>query len=536
MRIASALLAGLFLILPAVRAGDQGLTGTWQVSIFEQGQQLSFWLLKLEMKDGKLGGTVQAAKGFLDSSLEKVRLEGDKLLLTFKLDKIGLVDFECVAPKAGAKAIRGILEVNGQLMPVRLDPTKAESLELAKNPPPNFSYEQAKEMLAKNPDDPRLFDASATLFREAQGNKATAEEVKEWAQALVKAAARYGPRWQRETALRVAGRLASMEGYAAVAEETARQALTVIGPKGPALLRLRALGGLETVLKKAGKDEESKTVRKQIEAMEEPAYKEYSKTALPFATKEAAPRKGNRVVLVELFTGATCPPCVAADFAFDGLEHTYKRNDVVLLQYHLHIPGPDPMTNPDSEARAAYYGKDVPGTPSIMFNGKVAPNPVGPRALAEKRYNECLDIVKPLLAESAKTKVEASAVRKGDKIDITASVSDLENPGEKVKLRLVLVEDWIRFSARNGLQYHSRVVRALPGGAEGMALTKPTGKQTVTVDVGELRRNLEKYLEDKRAFANSPRPLRLQDLRVAFVQNDENHEVLQAIEVPVRRE
>ena len=55
-----------------------------------------------------------------------------------------------------------------------------------------------------------------------------------------------------------------------------------------------------------------------------------------------------RVVVVELFTGAECPPCVSADVAFDALLETYKPNEVVLLEYHLHIPGPDPLTNADS--------------------------------------------------------------------------------------------------------------------------------------------------------------------------------------------
>ena len=53
---------------------------------------------------------------------------------------------------------------------------------------------------------------------------------------------------------------------------------------------------------------------------------------------------------MELFTGAQCPPCVAADVAFDVLEKTYKPADLVLIQYHLHIPGPDPLTNAASEA------------------------------------------------------------------------------------------------------------------------------------------------------------------------------------------
>ncbi len=37
--------------------------------------------------------------------------------------------------------------------------------------------------------------------------------------------------------------------------------------------------------------------------------------------------ESNRVVLAELFTGADCGPCVAADLAFDGLMERYNVND-----------------------------------------------------------------------------------------------------------------------------------------------------------------------------------------------------------------
>ena len=44
--------------------------------------------------------------------------------------------------------------------------------------------------------------------------------------------------------------------------------------------------------------------------------------------------KNDRAVLVELFTGSQCPPCVAADLAFDTLAKTYKPADAILLEYH----------------------------------------------------------------------------------------------------------------------------------------------------------------------------------------------------------
>ena len=59
----------------------------------------------------------------------------------------------------------------------------------------------------------------------------------------------------------------------------------------------------------------------------------------------------NRVVLCELFTGANCSVCVAADVAFSHLLKTYRPSEVIALQYHQHVPQPDPLTNSDSEQR-----------------------------------------------------------------------------------------------------------------------------------------------------------------------------------------
>ena len=59
------------------------------------------------------------------------------------------------------------------------------------------------------------------------------------------------------------------------------------------------------------------------------------------------------------------------------------------------------------------------------------------------------------------------------------------------EMRLVLVEEWVRYLGSNGLPYHHRVVRALPGGPNGFSLTKET-KQAVTFDLANLRKELAK--------------------------------------------
>jgi len=94
-----------------------------------------------------------------------------------------------------------------------------------------------------------------------------------------------------------------------------------------------------------------------------------------------------RIVLAELFTGSECPPCVASDIAYDGLIEYYPLSVTAVLVYHEHIPGPDPMTNPDTEARMAYYTRDVVrGTPTSIINGLDHSVGGGGRAAAKGRY------------------------------------------------------------------------------------------------------------------------------------------------------
>jgi hypothetical protein len=239
---------------------------------------------------------------------------------------------------------------------------------------------------------------------------------------------------------------------------------------------------------------------------------------------------------MELFTGAQCPPCVAADVAFDALGKSYQSKDLVLIQYHMHIPGPDPMTNKDTIARWDYYrelhpGK-VGGTPTTLFNGVVMPGGGGPMANAEKKYGQYSEKINELLEESTSIKLTGKATRSGDKVDIAVEYAGVPTDGE-AKLRLLLVEDTVKYVGGNKLRFHHSVVRAMPGGAAGKELTVKAGKQAASVDVSQVRAELTKYLDDfaanERPFPTAARPLEMAKLQViALVQDDKTGEVLHA--------
>lgn len=510
------------------RAGDAP-AGNWKMTIFEDGQQVSFWIITLDEKDGKTTGQAQSLKNVPPTSLESLKVDGDVVRFVLKIKNGPTFDYEGKLPRLGAKKTFGSLSRSGSMIPVVLEATTAKN-----------SVELSKELLTRTPNDPRAFAAVFDVIANAKEHKITPKETQELAESSLKAAEAYGPRWQLNHSLKLVEALQKDPQTSEIAIEVARRAEKQLDPKAPLDTQLRLLSILAEALKQAKRGDEAKELDTRVAKLEDVAYAEHVKAGVGFEVAKAPTRKeGGRRVLVELFTGAQCPPCVAADVAFDAVGQSYPTTDVVLLQYHLHIPAPDPLASADTEARFDYYAetysKTIRGTPAIVFDGKPDAPGGGGVSDAPEKFKEYQDVLTKKLAKPATASVTASAVRTGDKIDIKASVQDLETPGAKTRLRLALVEDWARYKGRNGLTYHHHIVRALPGGVKGFPLDKKSAEHSATVDVQELRKTLNKYLDE--SYPDGPRPQRLGRLHVvAFVQNDETTEVLQAIEVPVREE
>ena len=177
---------------------------------------------------------------------------------------------------------------------------------------------------------------------------------------------------------------------------------------------------------------------------------------------------------------------------------TFLPKDVILLQYHLHIPGPDPLTNADSESRSEYYA--VRGTPAVYFNG--AMDERAPRRRRHVSFRGAISAVQSILGELLEEKKKATATlqlkRSGDKIQVQAKAEAGDSAKErKLSLRLVLIEDAVRYVGGNQVRFHHHLVRALPGGVEGKALADGKGEQTVTIDLAAVKKKLESYVADR---------------------------------------
>jgi hypothetical protein len=517
------LIAVTLAVAAPLRAADDSPSNIWKVTVHIQGEPQLFWLLKLQNADGKWTADVVVANENLPkTTLSDLQAADGMLRFTLKLGETSM-QFEGKAPDKEAKKFSGTFKQGSGVVPVDLERTTVTSLD---------PFDLAKDALFQKTGGIEVIDAATLLLKQAKEKKAKPEEVRTWAAKAAKAAEAYGPRWEREISLRLAEVLAEEEDYAATALDYARKADRFLDPKDKPSMQKRTLELLAKTLKSAKKADEAKEVEARIKKIA---------TDIKPAAFTGRKEKSDRVVLVELFTGAECPPCVAADKAFDALAETYKTSEVVLLQYHLHIPRPDPLTSPDGLERAKYYGGAIQGTPTLIVNGKPGPGVGGDLYEATETYDDCRSALDPQLEVASKAALKASATRKGTKINITAEASDVQAPGDRIKLRLVLVEDVVSYKGGNGIPQHHSVVRALPGGPAGLALKEKTGKQTAAVDLEDLRKTLKKYLDDyaekEDAFPNKERPMEMKNLRlVAFVQNDQTREVYQAVQVEVKDE
>jgi len=536
MRLLSAFLVMGLLLVPLARAGEEGVAGNWKVTILDDGNQVSFWLILFENKGGKLTGTVDPLGKIPPTTLSEARVSGDLLEFTLQVQMGPVFSFQGKIPKAGAKKIFGSLARGGTGVHLMI-PAIMEAM------PAKNAFEVERDIVVRTPNDPRIFSAVLNLIGQAKERKVAPKDVQEWVDTALRAAENFGPRWQLDLMPQLVEALLAKEAYPTVAVDAARKAVSLMDAKAPVEGRLRVLTSLGHALRQAGKPDQAKEVEARLDKLEVQAFDEYEAKNQDFLVAKFPGRKtkSTRAVLVELFTGAQCPPCVGADLAFDAMPRAYDAKDVVLLEYHLHVPRPDALTNTDSEGRAGFYGDEkIRGTPTVLFNGRVSPVGGGSREDAGEVYKDYRKIVDPLLESPAGANLQAVAGRKGDKIHIKATVSDLAKPGAKVKLRIALVEDWARYKGSNGLSYYHQVVRAFPGGIGGLALTKPSAVQTADVDLEDLRKSLSKYLDaaaKEEPFLDSQRPMRLRNLSVvAFIQDDATQEVLQAARAAVVEE
>ncbi len=550
--------AALFGAATARAADPSPFVGNWKLTDVTSGNELTYVLFQVEEKDGKLAGKVLAAPLLPPgATIENFKADGKSMQFDVKFNGVTLaVKGYIEKGDAKTKAVLGSISVNTQVLLAQFTKTddkeltkqdavtqtdEAEALQKARGIRNAEDQQKAlKELLEKNADKPLAYTAYEALLQSYAKEAPKDDEARTAAEQFIKVAARFGPEVENRALTTACKSLAGGTKVSPSAVEFIRNAEKSLSKDTPLATTGAVLKALASALKKSGKETEAKEMEPRIAKIDEALDVEFEKTAVPFKVAEFKARKGDsqRVAVVELFTGAYCPPCVAADVAFDAALETYKPKDVVLLQYHTHIPAPDRLTNTDTEARLKYYAKEVRGVPTAFLDGKTTKPMGGAKANGEKSYDSLREEINEALGKETTTAVKLNVERKGDKLEINAEVMSPKKPAETVKLRFVLIQEVVRYPGGNGQRLHHHVVRSMPGGADGFALEDVKAKQSVKVDLADLHKSLDEYMtkynEGPRPFVDDEYPLHLKKLKVvAFIQDDDNKEILQAIQMDV---
>jgi len=554
-----ALLAAGLLVLGSffpVRAAESPFKGTWRVMLQYPDQDVALALVEITHRlesievlfPGPLFGDVKAEKistvgKALHFQLEGINsspLSGQQILCVF------------YPPDSKDKEILGTVELHGQRYLAKMEPSETKELEArvaVVASPDKEEYQKAM----REEDTKAKEKALQDLLKEAKGTalnydvdlellnlQATdgkdAKEIGALADKIIKLASAYGPEMHAEALNKVARRILQSGKLTSLAVEKARMAEKMLSKSDSAMFQVAVLKTLATALKKANDTKDQKELAERIEKLEVALDEDFLKNSLPIKPQPYEGRKSHsqRLVVVELFTGSECGPCVATDLAYDAAIQSFKPEDVTFMQYHLHVPGPDALANPDSVERAAFYS--VGGTPSLYINGNEWPPNAGTRDKTKRDYDPLRKRIGQNLEDEPEASLKISAKKiKDGQYEVQAQVADLEQASKSMRLHFALVEDVVRYPGGNGQRLHHFVVREFPGGPQGFVLDESTAKFGVKINIPELRKKLNVYLQncnERKRFPIDDRPLDLKNLKVvAFIQDNDFKEIKQAAQI-----
>ena len=252
----------------------------------------------------------------------------------------------------------------------------------------------------------------------------------------------------------------------------------------------------------------------------------------PIPRDPDAIRPTGKAVLLELFTGAQCGPCAAADVAVDALLEHYRPDEIAVVVWHLPIPAPEPMISAAARARAALYG--VRGTPTLVLDGVHSVVGGGKADQAQAVFDRYDEPLRTSLQQAPTVQLAAECRRIGGRLRLTASAT-----GELTDTRLhaVLVEPTLLFPGRNGILFHHQVARAMFSEEAGQVLTagKPIELELDTTQV-ELELDASVAAVEKAGEPFTVRPTALSEELGVVVFVVRGKQVLQARTIPVGEE
>ncbi len=252
---------------------------------------------------------------------------------------------------------------------------------------------------------------------------------------------------------------------------------------------------------------------------------------------------GGKVILAELFTGAECGPCVSSDLAFDALSEYYPRTALAIVEYHVHIPGPDPMTTDDAWDRYTWY--EGQGTPTVIIDGRESIIGGGPKTVTKNRFSVYRYAIGKFEPEKPRATISLAAALRNDTVTVQVSVQRVgKNAVQQAALHIALLERSVDYTGANGIARHAFVMRRMFDGAQGTALSFQRSAERITrsLSLAEVEAAIKNSLDNptaqrswsyRRPFTGwRARPERLDRSNLAivvWVQDMGTKEVLQAV-------
>lgn len=249
---------------------------------------------------------------------------------------------------------------------------------------------------------------------------------------------------------------------------------------------------------------------------------------------KVAPReKGddNKVMLLELFTSGSSAECIAADASIGIVESLFQPTELIVLRYHQHVPSPDPLASREGNERFRYYnGKMIP---TMFLNGKGVSHVAGSIDLIPVLAPAIKKMVDEAINEKVDMVFDMTASRLDDEIKVSVSVDNIDDSdGGEYYLRMVLAENEVTFKAGNGIRVHKMVTRVFPGGYRGIAVTDRKVTYEGTIQLAEVKKQLNNELAMVEQMTGAPmpnRPLDFSNMRlVAMIQDEVDRRVVQS--------
>ena len=185
-----------------------------------------------------------------------------------------------------------------------------------------------------------------------------------------------------------------------------------------------------------------------------------------------------RTVLIEMFTGAACPPCVNPDHALDDMGDDYTRGELTILVYHRSIPAADILETTETSARHSWYITPGNGasTPNMWVDGIIVR--AGGFSTQQDGYNWFTTQYNTRVAKDSQLDIEVDGtISQGKNGQVWVNVTKLEEPSlSNLYLHVVVYrKEYGPYNGGNGIQQHRYVVRDMLTGAQGASFDFSTG-------------------------------------------------------------